>query len=159
MKILPSLNYSFTTDKTPEEIYADLNSVTKSPKVEIFHRVDGEFIGKVSISGFRIRSNIKYRNSFLPIIKGSVKAGENGSEVIIKMRMHPFVSVFLTIWLGGVFFAFFMGILYAFVEGIFPALPILLTTIIMIAFEQILTKLAFFIPARKSVQRIRELLC
>ena len=36
MIIFPSLDYSFTTDKTPKEIYADLNSVTKSPKGEIF---------------------------------------------------------------------------------------------------------------------------
>ncbi len=58
--------------------------------------------GEVSPNRFKISRVIYYRNSFLPIIKGELKADLGGTRLDIKMSLHPFVIVFMAIWFGGV---------------------------------------------------------
>lgn len=60
------------------------------------------FIGKVEGNVFRIRRDIHYRNSFLPLVRGSVTPSSNGTKVSISMHLHPFVALFMLFWLGGV---------------------------------------------------------
>lgn len=60
------------------------------------------FLGEINGSSFSVRRNIRYRNSFLPQIRGNVQAAPSGSSVRITMFMHPFTAVFMLIWLWGV---------------------------------------------------------
>jgi hypothetical protein len=57
------------------------------------------FIGTVDKSQFQLRRDIRYKNSFLPQIRGSITSALPGSKVIVRMRIHPFVAVFMCIWL------------------------------------------------------------
>lgn len=58
------------------------------------------FLGTVEGLSFRIRRDIQYRNSFLPIIRGSITATSNGSRVNVLMFMHPAVLLFALGWFG-----------------------------------------------------------
>src|SRR5665213_3260484 len=56
------------------------------------------FLGSVENLTFKIRRNIQYRNSFLPIIRGKVIPTPTGSTVNVFMYMHPFSFVFMLFW-------------------------------------------------------------
>ena len=58
------------------------------------------FLGSVENLSFRIRRNIQYRNSFLPMIRGKINPTPTGSRVDVFMYMHPFSLVFMLIWFG-----------------------------------------------------------
>jgi hypothetical protein len=60
------------------------------------------FIGSVDGNAFLLRSDIRYRNSFLPRIKGLVEPSAGGSRIVVTMNLHPIVGVFALIWFGGV---------------------------------------------------------
>ena len=158
MVLLPSFNDSFPSSKTPEEICSVLQAVTSPPKLRLFQPCNEEFIGKVTPSRFRVVSNMSCSNSFLPCIHGSIHPAGNGSEIIIKMRLHPAVAVFCSIWLGFMAFFFLCGLLFAFADGFLQALPLLGPSLGMFTFAQVLIRLGFLIPARKARQRLRELL-
>lgn len=158
MIIFPSYDCSFESNKNPEEIYTILKSVVEPQKSYFFHVERAEFIGEVSSRGFKIYKNIGYRNSFLPVIRGSVEVRENKTEVVIKMRMHRFITAFITLWLCGVGLFLILGIMDAFKEGTTEALSLLSVPAGIIVFEQILSRLCFYIPAKNSIRRLEELL-
>ena len=60
-----------------------------------------EFLGKVHDRDFKIRRIIGYRNSFLPIIRGTVvqKPG-GGSHVRLVMALHLAIAAFMIGWFG-----------------------------------------------------------
>ncbi len=65
------------------------------------------FIGKVEGDTFHIRRDIRYRNSFLPLVRGQVAASRLGTRINITMSLHPLVTIFILFWLGGVGFGGF----------------------------------------------------
>ena len=58
------------------------------------------FLGKVTGRSFRIRRDIQYRNSFLPLIRGTIVATPNGSRVNVFMFMHPAALILMLGWFG-----------------------------------------------------------
>jgi hypothetical protein len=60
------------------------------------------FIGRVEGNGFKLYRDIRYRNSFLPRIRGYVSAYRDGTNIDVTMYLHPVVMVFMLFWLGGV---------------------------------------------------------
>jgi YD repeat-containing protein len=60
------------------------------------------FIGSVQNLSFRLRRDTRYRNSFLPQIRGRIVPVENGARVNVVMFMHPFTLIFMLFWLGSV---------------------------------------------------------
>lgn len=58
------------------------------------------FLGKVEGRSFRIRRDIQYRNSFLPLIRGRIVPTPTGSRVNVFMFMHPFSFLFMVGWFG-----------------------------------------------------------
>lgn len=65
------------------------------------------FIGETQGDRFSIHRNIRYRNSFLPCIKGRVTAEFPGSLIELSMHLHPFVALFMVIWLGAAVYSAF----------------------------------------------------
>src|SRR5262245_54110562 len=57
------------------------------------------FFGEIEGSEFRLHRDIRYRNSFLPRITGYVASGPSGTKIDVTMRLHPFVLVFMALWL------------------------------------------------------------
>lgn len=58
------------------------------------------FNGQILEDSFKIRRNINYRNSFLPVINGVLEETDYGTKVTIKARMESFVRIFMYIWFG-----------------------------------------------------------
>jgi hypothetical protein len=105
--------YRFQLDVTlkPEAVAERLRSIVRKPRgfVESFRDVfkskdpaDCPFLGSVEVDSFRIRRDIKYRNSFLPQVRGTIIPASNGSAVNITMFMHPITALFMVVWFMGV---------------------------------------------------------
>ena len=114
------------------------------------------FEGTVTDSTFEIQRIISYRNSFLPLIRGTIAAEPPGSRISITMRLNAFVLVFMVVWLGGVAaggVAIAIGVLTGRVEIVFLFIPVG-----MFLFGGLLTAGAFAFEARKAEQAITNLL-
>ena len=166
--IFPRLEYSIDSTKTPEDISTILNSVT-APKKMLFSYPDNiEFIGEVNPSEFKIVSKPKpyVRNSFIPVILGTIRTERGQTVIDIKMRLHLFVQIFETIWYGGAGITLLVGLLAAFAEvvgRVGPKLTVFSLAIIFYAvvfwgFGQALTRIGFYSPAKNARRRLDELL-
>ena len=58
--------------------------------------------GHVGDETFRLYKVIAYRNSFKTHVKGSMEDDQGGTRIHCRFGMHPFVTGFMTFWLGGV---------------------------------------------------------
>ena len=105
MKLLPSLDCRLQTERTAGEIGVILKSVTISGNRSFTASRQGEFTGNIDDTEFRLVSNSRNRNSFLPVIKGKLLTNGNKTEICIRMRMHPLVSAFMVVWMWGVLFS------------------------------------------------------
>lgn len=156
MHWMPYLEHKIYTSKSPEEICTALKVVTKSREETAF-RPYIEFIGEIRPLDFDIRNNICFRNDFAPMITGSIKEEGSASVVALKMRVHhtTYVScVFGNCMLGFLCLIVFLG---SIMTGDFKVLPF--TALIgVFAFQQIVMRLWFYIPAKKSIQKLETLL-
>ena len=62
------------------------------------------FLGKVGRSTFRLRRDIRYMNSFLPLVWGRIVPSGVGSRINVTMFLHPFVVLFMIFWFSGLGF-------------------------------------------------------
>lgn len=65
------------------------------------------FYGEIGETHFTIKRSISYKNSFIPIIKGTLKNSEfsiQGTQIEIKLRMSIFVMMFGLVWFGVMIF-------------------------------------------------------
>jgi hypothetical protein len=108
--------YRFEVESSllPAEVESKVRAITRDPDGFLGSLKKGffpfetplvPFIGHVDSESFQIRRDIRYRNSFLPIILGRVEATPAGSHVRVTMRIHIFVAMFMSIWFSGVGFA------------------------------------------------------
>jgi len=58
-------------------------------------RVGPPFIGSVGDNSFRLRRDIHYRNSFLPLIRGHIFPVGTGTRINVTMHLHPVVGLFI----------------------------------------------------------------
>ena len=155
MVILPSLDETILSKKSIEDICEALGAVTVPRKEHRFGDSRGEFIGEVDTAGFKIVKNISYRDSFCPIITGSIRTEGRISIITIKMRMHWFVSIFTIIWFGIVTLFMLMGLFMVIVDR--NDFILLCGAGGMMLIGQILVRSGFYIPAKKALKRMKEL--
>jgi hypothetical protein len=122
------------------------------------------FEGNLSESRFQIKRIIRYRNSFLPIINGTLEPHENGTKILITMKLHPLVLVFLLVWMSPLVMIG-LGLLFSLVVSMittgtvdFNLLLVLLGLMGMLVFAYILTSSGFTIEANKAYRILSELL-
>ena len=60
------------------------------------------FIGKIEGDSFRVRRDIHYRNSFLPLVWGRISSVSMGTHISVTMFLHPIVALFMAVWFCGV---------------------------------------------------------
>jgi|SRR5882762_2233455 len=97
--------YRFHIDATvpPQAVTERLRCAVRDRLREYFGRKTSDgppFIGSVRDFSFRIRRDIRYRNSFLPLVWGHIVPTPMGARVVVTMFMHPFVLAFMLFWLG-----------------------------------------------------------
>ena len=96
------------TARTPLELVSPL------PREEVARRlkdaVDSDWImfggkpviGRIDPPSFRLRCRINYRNSFQTFLFGALADDGRKTRLRCRTGMHPFVAVFMAVWLGGV---------------------------------------------------------
>ena len=123
----------------------------------MFSRSHAEFVGEVHPLAFKIIGNINYRNSFVPVIKGGIKETEDGAVIDMEMRLSLFVRIFLASWFGMSGFFFLIGILCIIVNGKKDILLSVVSGCFIIA-GQLMARCGFYIPAKKLIWRLEQLL-
>lgn len=138
--------------------YEKYNLRTKLSQEEILKRMTVNTLYKGTGGGneFKVQRVITYRNSFLPQIKGQITADSRGSDILITMRLHLFVIVFMCFWLA--FVSLFCVLLVTVVDtseapNIFQAIPF-----IMIIFGVALLIVPFKIESKRSKKDLLSIL-
>lgn len=156
MKVLEALQSRFHSSKSPETIYGFLRSHTAlgaasrlQSRPELASARD--FIGTVEFDRFQISPRLHYRNSFLPIISGTVDRDNGGSVVSLRAKMHPFISGFTIFWLCPVLFVLLISLSRLLWQGIAVCLFLLAAMGCFLYF-------GFYRPARKALRQLEELL-
>ena len=101
MRILPSDVFVIHAKETIPEIKKKLGEHIDERRIFNSVRSDRQYEGEIYDNGFKVSRIIAYRNSFLPILHGSFRPSGTGTDIIIKMKLHKFVSVFMIIWILG----------------------------------------------------------
>ena len=99
------MKITIETNKTKNEILEIIKKNTNEVEIETFAIEFDEndhsnkfFNGKINEDSFEILRDIKYRNSFLPILVGNIVENDNGLVVNINSRYNKFVKIFMFIW-------------------------------------------------------------
>jgi hypothetical protein len=105
---MPFYRYQIESKLPSAIVLARIQSITRSKQgfiesikntFKAINNQNAAFIGVVGINEFNISRDIHYRNSFLPMIKGNVNETPSGCTIKITMFMHPFVTIFMLLWL------------------------------------------------------------
>jgi hypothetical protein len=155
MKLLPYDSFTIQTRDPLPLILQRLNAEVEAPRIRFgFSRNRALYQGSVSEGGFKITRIINYRNSFLPIIRGSFTQQLDGTTIIhITMGLHPFVMAFLGFWYltwysGSIPIVFISG-MPSIIAVAFIGLPIL----ILVAFWY-----GFWFEADRSRREVTEII-
>ena len=159
--IIPHLEYSIDSTKSPEDINTILNSVT-APKKMVFSYLSYpdniEFIGEVNPSDFTIvnypRFGFKNDFDFRPVIEGTIRTERELTVIDIKMRLRLSVLIPFTILFGG---CFLDGLFTVFTKGM-DGVPMLIGAAAIFAFGQVFARTGFYFPAKRARRRLEELL-
>jgi hypothetical protein len=109
------------------------------------------FFGVVAGNEFLMRRDIRYRNSFLPRVHGTVLAEPGGgSKVRVTMHLHPLIAVVMALWLA----ITGLGTLIA-VFSMQRGAEVSLVPSALLAFGVVLVAVGFYPEARKA-RRVLE---
>lgn len=105
MPLIPFAKFDISSPLSGTEAASRIDAVTyKARRWDFLGRYQSNqlFVGTVEGSKFNIHRNIKYRNSFLPYLSGSIEALPSGSSIRVSARLH-FLVLPLLIFILGVF--------------------------------------------------------
>ena len=156
MKLWPSDSFDIETTLSPEEIVASLRSAIEPARMFRFSSKHATFQGELTSDGFKMSRIIHYRNSFLPVVHGTFRAGDSGRIVSIKMRLNLFVAAFMCIWFTGVGLAV-LAFTVGFLRGKIQPSPMLLIPFGMLVFGWALVSGGFWSEARKQKRMLVEM--
>lgn len=99
------------TTLSKEMVFKTLNEFTENFDFEAFSwqrpKTHNFFVGKINLDGFRIIKNIQYRNSWRPLIEGTIHEFPDKTEIEVTMNVHFVVKI-----LSYILFIPFMLILF-----------------------------------------------
>jgi len=115
MAFIPYENINYETELKFHEIIKILNSIIEPRKIirilSIFNDNLKPYEGEINNNKFKICKIIRYRNSFNPIIYGTINNENNVTKINLKMKLHSFVKIFMIIWLGFTCITFLTGLI------------------------------------------------
>ena len=151
---LPYKRIKITSNRSKSEVL-DLIKQSCQPK-RIFSNGDPKIplSGKVNDHSFAVSRTITYGNSFLPIAKP--KFEKNG--VYITMKMYDFVSVWMGLWLLGVFIFWMRSLFFEVNEFREDKVLLLIIPPLMLVFGYLLMMIPFNIEANRTEKILRELI-
>jgi len=105
---MPVTRFRIETDATPRIVAERLRAAVRAEPgfFESFRkrwrsRSSGgpPFVGSVANDSFRLRKDIRGRNSFVPLVRGHITSTDHGTRVSGVMILHPLVAAFAAFWL------------------------------------------------------------
>ncbi len=109
MNLLPYRKYTYNSPLSENEIRNRLNCLTRAAnafKVKYYPNIKiSGYNGELRGNKFDLARAIAYRNSFLPMISGTISVQPTGTKIEIKMRLHTLVMVFGAVFFGVLLFA------------------------------------------------------
>ena len=112
------------------------------------------FEGGVTGDRFQFSRIVGYGNSFLPVVRGRIRAEPGGSRIEVTMTMHPFVMLFLVLWGVG----FGAGAVSALAGAIQRHTTDNLIVVAILPIAYLAITLAFGIEALTAERFVREIL-
>ena len=120
--LLPSRNLTIVSPFVPEEVCFRLRLLSCEKNAEItplypFRFPSGkQFYGSVRTDGFLLRGILPYRNSFNPLLRGTIgrpppdAAGieAQGSQIEVRIQLDSFCKVFCSLYYGFMAFMAFL---------------------------------------------------
>jgi hypothetical protein len=149
MKLWPSDSFEIETRLPPEKIASSMGSWVEPKKLFRFSSDHALFQGNVTLDGFKMTRIIHYRNSFLPVLRGTFLRAPAGTTIRIKMELHPLVMAFMCFWFSGVGLGLAVATT-ALVSGRTQLSPMLLIPLGMLAFGLALVLGGFWSEAKKQ---------
>jgi len=152
MKFLPFENITYHTQLPGYEVIKRLSDNLEPRKIFSFgfNRDRKKYEGNIERNKFNINRVIYYKNSFRPTITGKLSEDETGTTIKVKMRLHIFVGIFMTVWLGGVFLGLLAGLTAG--DPVFMLVPF-----IMLLFGYGLTTGAFKYESIRAKKHLAEI--
>ena len=98
--LLPWHRFTIDSPYPPDTAAAMLASQVGPGGVLFFARGDKPFCGEVSGSTFKVMRVIRYRNSFLPVVSGTLEPRGAGTRVHVRLRLHAWVMAFIVFFLA-----------------------------------------------------------
>lgn len=114
------------------------------------------FLGRVDAYGFELRRNIRYRNSFLPQVRGEFEAAGAKTLIKLRLRLHPVVLIFMCIWMSGVGMAL-ISTAYASIK-LHRWNPVLWVPCAMFLFGYLLTMGGFLYERGRTLDALKQVL-
>lgn len=100
--LVPFERLSFTSKLSSKAAIQRLGAATEPRKFfRLFRSEESrDYEGEVTGPDFNIRPILRYRNSFLPVLTGSIASSGSGSTITLSMKLDTFVLVFCAIWMS-----------------------------------------------------------
>ena len=158
--ILPRIEYSIDSAKSPEDINSILNSLVDSGETSLGDALNAGFSGEVNPSGFKIISDVSWiylRNRFSPVILGTIRAESEQTVIDIKMRPYLSVQICLAVFFGWAVFGLLGGLFIAYTEGM-DGVSIFFSPVAFFVFIQAFARIGFYFPAKRVIRKLDELL-
>ena len=104
---MPFYRFVIDSPMPPQLALATVQTLVRKPptfwaslKSSFSFRINSDqpFLGTVGPDSFRIRREIRGRNSFLPLVWGKVFPDRLGSRVTITMFLQPMTALFMLFW-------------------------------------------------------------
>jgi hypothetical protein len=101
--------FVFVSALPPAEVVERLRAATRAPSgMWLLSGYGGfgpappkvRFVGEIGETRFELRRDIRYRNSFLPKIRGEISPQAQGTRIATTFGVHPLVLAFMVFWLG-----------------------------------------------------------
>jgi len=152
---------TISTTYSTSEVLSRLSSSIQKPHLNIFSYPQAEppFIGKMNGNRFSVYRAIQYRNSFLPRIKGVILPKGDHAEISIRMILHPIITAFMCVWMGGIVFFIALVITFHFKDELLvnPAIALLMP-LGMMTFGYLLMTVPFQVEAKKAEAIIKNII-
>jgi hypothetical protein len=100
MPFLPDKRFVIEAGDAPEVIRERLQAAVAPARRFALRRPDRSFAGTIDADSFELRPVVGYRNSFVPLVRGSYRTGLAGTRIDVRMRLLRPVAAFMAAWLA-----------------------------------------------------------
>jgi hypothetical protein len=158
MTLIPFDRVTLVAPATAEDILQRLRASVGQATLNVFAaKVTKPFLGKVGADGFRIRRNINYRNSWMPVLVGRITQEGANAVIRVRLRLVTFVLVFTSFWIVMATFGA-LAITWRSFSATDPSRWISLLILVFPAFGYALCMGGFLYERKRSLKELKELL-